>query len=135
MADADLRPRIVVGLRRVEPAIDFELPGSATLEYVPDLEVLQMALAHQRVLVSHDRSTMRARVLRTHPRTRKPRSNLDRPALPYGAGDRRLAHLLARSEPRRVGEPNTICADVILRFGVLLCELKCEVYSAGLWSV
>lgn len=58
LADADLHQRIVIGLRRVEPEIDFETANVAAIEGVPDAEVLRRAAEKNRVLVSHDRRTM-----------------------------------------------------------------------------
>ncbi len=58
LADADLHPQIVLGLKRVEPELDFETAQAAALRGVPDPEVLQIATEKNRVLVSHDRRTM-----------------------------------------------------------------------------
>ena len=58
LADADLDLRIVTGLKRIEPEIDFETAQIAALKGVPDAEVLRIAAEENRVLVSHDRSTM-----------------------------------------------------------------------------
>ena len=54
MADADLNDAIVGGCRRREPAIDFMSANDANLEGVPDPEVLALAAAENRILVSHD---------------------------------------------------------------------------------
>jgi Domain of unknown function (DUF5615) len=58
LADADFRPRIIVGFKRLEPEIDFETANEAGLKGLPDSEVLRMAAEKGRVLVSHDRKTM-----------------------------------------------------------------------------
>jgi len=58
LADADLRPRIIIGLKRIEPGLNFETAQAAFLQGVPDSEVLRIAAEKNRVLVSHDRSTM-----------------------------------------------------------------------------
>ena len=58
LADADLDLRIVTGLKRIEPEIDFETAQIAALKGVPDAEVLRIAAEENRVLVSHDRRTM-----------------------------------------------------------------------------
>jgi predicted nuclease of predicted toxin-antitoxin system len=58
MADADLKEAIVGGCRRREPAIDFRSANEANLEGVHDPEVLALAAAEDRVLVSHDFKTM-----------------------------------------------------------------------------
>lgn len=57
LADADLDLRIVTGLKRIEPEIDFEAQADA-LKGIPDVEVLRMAAEKHSVLVSHDRRTM-----------------------------------------------------------------------------
>jgi hypothetical protein len=57
-ADADLNQRIVAGLKRLEPAIDFESAEEAKLRGKPDLEVLAHCAEEQRVLVTHDKKTM-----------------------------------------------------------------------------
>jgi hypothetical protein len=58
MADADLNGAIVGGCRRREPAIDFLSANDANLEGVSDPDVLALAAAEDRVLVSHDFQTM-----------------------------------------------------------------------------
>jgi hypothetical protein len=57
-ADADLNRKIVTGLRRREPAIDFQDAHSGDVIGRPDPEVLALAAGEGRVLVSHDRRTM-----------------------------------------------------------------------------
>jgi predicted nuclease of predicted toxin-antitoxin system len=58
LADADLDRRIVTSLQKLEPDIDFETAQAAALKGLPDSEVLRIAAEKNRVLVSHDRSTM-----------------------------------------------------------------------------
>lgn len=58
LADADLDGAIVSGVRRREPSIDFKSANDAALEGLPDPEVLELAAAEGRILVSHDTSTM-----------------------------------------------------------------------------
>jgi hypothetical protein len=58
MADADLKAAIVSGCRRREPGIDFLSANDADLSGVPDPEVLALAAAEGRILVSHDFQTM-----------------------------------------------------------------------------
>jgi hypothetical protein len=60
LADADLNFKIVLGLRRKEPAIDFLDAKSAGLLGLPDPHVLRLAADLKRILVSHDRKTMPA---------------------------------------------------------------------------
>lgn len=57
-ADADLDQRIVAGLMRLEPSIDFQTAHEARLKAVPDEEVLAQCAAVGRILVSHDQKTM-----------------------------------------------------------------------------
>jgi hypothetical protein len=57
-ADADFNQRIVVGLRRRDPAIDFRSASEGGILGRPDPEVLALAASEGRVLVSHDRQTM-----------------------------------------------------------------------------
>jgi hypothetical protein len=58
MADADLNEGIVAGCLRREPEMDFLSANDADLEGVPDPEVLALAAAQHRILVSHDFQTM-----------------------------------------------------------------------------
>jgi len=58
LADADLDNAIVEGVRRREPSIDFKSANEADLERLLDPEVLELAAAAKRVVVSHDTSTM-----------------------------------------------------------------------------
>jgi predicted nuclease of predicted toxin-antitoxin system len=57
-ADADLDERVLRGLRRAMPEIDFRTATAAGLEGLPDPEVLRVAAEAGRVLVSQDRRTM-----------------------------------------------------------------------------
>lgn len=57
-ADADLREEIVKGIRRTAPEIDFLTSNDAGLEGVSDPEVLAIAAAEGRILVTNDRQTM-----------------------------------------------------------------------------
>ena len=58
LADADLNFAIVSGCLRREPAMDFLSAKDANLEGVSDPEVLTLAAAQGRILVSHDFQTM-----------------------------------------------------------------------------
>jgi predicted nuclease of predicted toxin-antitoxin system len=60
LADADLDRAIVTGCRRAEPTLDFLVASDAGLKGKPDNEVLAIAAAMGRILVTHD--------LRTRPR-------------------------------------------------------------------
>lgn len=57
-ADADFNHKIVVGLRRREPAVDILGAHEGGVIRVPDSEVLAIAAESSRILVSHDRKTM-----------------------------------------------------------------------------
>jgi hypothetical protein len=58
LADANLNRAIVTGCRRAEPALDFLTAADAGLTGKPDEEVLSIAAAMSRILVTHDRKTM-----------------------------------------------------------------------------
>jgi hypothetical protein len=58
LADASLHHAIVTGCLRREPAIDFLSAHAAKLEGLSDLEVLALAAAQDRILVTHDFRTM-----------------------------------------------------------------------------
>ena len=58
LADANFNHRIVNGCRRREPALDFLSANDAKLKGVPDPEVLAIAAAKNRILVTHDIQTM-----------------------------------------------------------------------------
>ena len=57
-ADADLRQAIVSGVIRKNPTVDFQSANDAKLEGVKDIEVLELAARHNRLLVTYDRRTM-----------------------------------------------------------------------------
>jgi predicted nuclease of predicted toxin-antitoxin system len=58
IADADLNEKIVAAVLRREPAIDFLNATDGGTRGLSDPEVLALAAATGRILVSHDRSTM-----------------------------------------------------------------------------
>lgn len=60
LADADLNKAIVTGVVRREPSIDFQTAYAAGLRGMKDPDVLVLAAGQQRVLVSHDVSTIPA---------------------------------------------------------------------------
>lgn len=60
LADVNFSRRIVKGLRRREPLVDFQTAEEANLSGKPDYEVLGIAASQGRVLVTHDRKTMPA---------------------------------------------------------------------------
>lgn len=57
-ADADLDERVLRGLRRNTPEIDFRTALGAGLEGLPDPEVLRVAADAGRILVFQDRKTI-----------------------------------------------------------------------------
>ena len=57
-ADADFNHKIVAGLRRREPTVDFLNARDGEVIGLPDPEVLAIASEADRILVSHDRKTM-----------------------------------------------------------------------------
>ena len=63
-ADADFNQKIVRGVRRREPAVDFQSAEVGGMIGVPDTEVLAKAAGFDRILVSHDRRTMPAHFAR-----------------------------------------------------------------------
>jgi hypothetical protein len=58
LADADFNHKIVVGLRRREPSVDFLSALDGGVVGIPDPDVLAIAAGAGRILVSHDRKTM-----------------------------------------------------------------------------
>jgi hypothetical protein len=68
-ADADFNHKIVLALRRREPAIDFMDARHGGVVGMPDFDVLRISTDSSRILVSHDRKTMPAhfvRLIRDH---------------------------------------------------------------------
>ncbi|MFN0279122.1 MAG: DUF5615 family PIN-like protein [Pyrinomonadaceae bacterium] len=57
-ADADLNEDIVNGVRRRVPEIDFKTATESSLSGIDDMEVLSIAAAEQRIIITHDRKTM-----------------------------------------------------------------------------
>jgi hypothetical protein len=57
-ADADLNHVIVAALLRRAPSVGFRTASAAGLENKDDLEVLAIAAASRRILVTHDARTM-----------------------------------------------------------------------------
>lgn len=58
-ADNDLNRRIVAATYRREPAIDFQTAQTARLDGLDDRTILQRAAEEGRILVTHDKRTMR----------------------------------------------------------------------------
>lgn len=64
LADADFNQKIVLGLLRREPTIDFWTAHQGDVLGRPDPEVLAIAAQENRILLSHDRGTMPAHFVR-----------------------------------------------------------------------
>ncbi|MBV9742958.1 MAG: DUF5615 family PIN-like protein [Acidobacteriia bacterium] len=58
LGDANFNRRIVAGLLRREPAVDFVLPEAMIPERMKDPDVLDLADSTGRIVVSHDVRTM-----------------------------------------------------------------------------
>jgi hypothetical protein len=63
-ADADFNQRILLGLRRREPAVDFQDARTGGTLDLLDPAVLLKSAGLDRILVSHDRRTMPAHFVR-----------------------------------------------------------------------
>lgn len=59
-ADADLNQKIVTATQRLAPGIDFLTSFEANLSGLKDNQVLEKAAQDERILVTHDKSTMPA---------------------------------------------------------------------------
>lgn len=57
-ADADFNQKIIAGIHRREPALDFQTARQGNIVGYPDPQVLLIAARLGRILVSHDRRTM-----------------------------------------------------------------------------
>ena len=57
-ADADINPRLLTLVYRLEPAIDFASALNPDLTGLPDAHVLELAANQSRILVTNDRNTM-----------------------------------------------------------------------------
>ena len=59
-ADENLNGKIVTGILRRDPGVDFQTAKDAKILGLPDHDVLSVAARDGRILVSHDRETMPA---------------------------------------------------------------------------
>jgi predicted nuclease of predicted toxin-antitoxin system len=64
LADADFNQKIILGLLRREPTIDFQTASQGDVIGRPDSEVLAIAARENRILISHDHGTMPAHFTR-----------------------------------------------------------------------
>jgi hypothetical protein len=60
LADEDIQPAVIQGLRAREPAIDILDVKTAGLRGAEDPVLLESAAAQDRILITHDRNTMTA---------------------------------------------------------------------------
>lgn len=97
-ADADLDGRVLRGLRRAAPEIDFRTAANADLAGVEDEEVLQIAADSGRILVSQDRRTMPAHFARFTIRAGSPGVILLREAIPISTVIEELLLIWSASE-------------------------------------
>lgn len=58
IADADLNEDLIRGMRRSESRVDFLTASDGGTRGLPDRQVLELASASDRILVSHDCNTM-----------------------------------------------------------------------------
>lgn len=87
------------GLRRIAPEIDMRTAADAGLEGLDDPEVLRIAAASARLLVSQDRSTMPAHFRRFVSRSESPGVILVRAAVPIATVIEELLLIWAASKP------------------------------------
>ena len=71
-ADADFNYKIIAGLRRREPSVDFLSAQEGGVMGAPDPGVLGIAADSGRILVSHDRKTMPGHFARFRERRSSP---------------------------------------------------------------
>jgi predicted nuclease of predicted toxin-antitoxin system len=57
-ADENFNVKIVTGVLRREPSVDFQTAKAANLFALPDPQVLAIAARENRILVTHDQKTM-----------------------------------------------------------------------------
>jgi hypothetical protein len=98
-ADADYNQKIVAGLRRREPAVDFQSAREGSVIGRPDPEVLIQAASQGRVLVSHDRQTMPRHFWRFIEKQRSPGLVIISQDLDIGRAIEELLLVWAASEP------------------------------------
>jgi hypothetical protein len=98
-ADNDLRLAIVRGAVRRDRLLDFRSAQAAQLDSIPDSEVLAIAAATGRILVSHDFKTMPKHFLEFTRLRRSPGVLLIRQDLPVGQAVDGLLLIWEASEP------------------------------------
>ena len=99
-ADADLDQRVLRGIKRTVPDIDFQTATQAGLEGLPDPEVLHIAAEQGRILVSQDRRTMPVHFRRFISTMKSPGVILLREGISITAAIEELVLIWAASEPQ-----------------------------------
>ena len=99
-ADADLDQRVLRGIKRTVPDIDFQTATQAGLEGLPDPEVLHIAAEQGRILVSQDRRTMPGHFRQFTSTTKSPGVVLLREGIAIAAAIEELVLIWAASEPK-----------------------------------
>jgi len=98
-ADADLDGRILRGIRRVAPEIDFQTSAAAGLVGIADPDVLRIAAEAGRILVSQDRRTMPGHFARYIQINVSPGVVLLREGISIGRAVEQLVLIWAASDP------------------------------------
>jgi len=111
-ADADLNRKIVAGLRRREPTIDFQDAHAGDVIGSPDPDVLARAAGDGRVLVSHDRRTMLKHFAHFIKHQTSPGLIIVSQDLDVGQANRRSIANLGGHRGRRVGKRSVLRALV-----------------------
>jgi len=97
-ADENFNLRIVSGLLRREPSIDFQTARAANLLGRGDLEVLAASARERRILVSHDRDTLPAHFDRFRAESSSSRLLIVSSKFHIGAAIKQLLLIWAASE-------------------------------------
>lgn len=98
-ADADLDARILRGLKRIAPEIDFRSADEAGLTALADIDVLRLAAAVGRILVSQDRRTMPGHLQKFIEEANSPGVILLRERITISAAIDEIALIWSASEP------------------------------------
>jgi hypothetical protein len=111
-ADADFNHRIVLGVRRREPAIDFRDALAGGVIGAADSTVLRIAAESGRILVSHDRKTIPVHLARFLESHSSPGVILVSQSLDIGAAIEDLLIIWAASDADEWRSPARLCAVV-----------------------
>lgn len=98
-ADADLDGRVIRGLKRVAPEVDIQTAADAGLTGLNDVDVLRLAAAAGRILVSQDRRTMPANFHQYLASETSPGVILLRGGTPIGAAIDEIVLVWSASQP------------------------------------